>query len=76
MPGASFVALRERDGKPHVTVMTPEEYRRGGNARFVAEGLFETEIGSRIERFGHVAQVRSVAEVCATRPAGRSRPGG
>ena len=29
---------------------------------FVKNGLFETEIGSRIERFGNVATVRSITE--------------
>lgn len=61
-PGATFTATSERDGKTIVTTMTPEEYRRARNAGFVANGLFETEVGSRIERFGNVAQVRSVSE--------------
>ncbi len=65
-PGATFSALTERDGKPHVSTMTPEEYRRAGNAGFLAKGLFETEIGFRSERFGNVAQVRSVAEMRRT----------
>jgi hypothetical protein len=62
MPGAMFVSMDERDGKPRPTRMTPEEYRRSVDADFVAKGFFETEIGSRIERFGNVAQVRSVYE--------------
>jgi hypothetical protein len=61
-PGATFTAIREENGKPVVEVMTPEEYRRKNDARFVSAGLFETEIGSRIERFGNVAQVRSISE--------------
>ncbi len=61
MPGATFVSTSKRDGKVQTTIMTPEEYRRGADARFVALGLFETEVASRIERFGSVAQVRSVA---------------
>lgn len=61
-PTATFVATSERDGKTRVTTMTPEDYRQARNAGFVANGLFETEIGSRIERFGSVAQVRSVSE--------------
>ncbi len=61
-PGATFVAMRERDGKPLAEVMTPEEFRRAFNADFVEKGFLETEIGQRIERFGHVAQVRSVYE--------------
>ncbi|HZE74463.1 MAG TPA: hypothetical protein VE091_04080 [Gemmatimonadales bacterium] len=62
MPAATFVSMGERDGKPVVSVMTPEEYRRATNASFVEKGFFETEIGHRIERFGNVAQVRSVYE--------------
>jgi hypothetical protein len=42
------VATSERDGKM--------------NASFVANGLIEAGIGSRVERFGNVAQVRSVYE--------------
>ena len=61
MSGATFVSTAKRDGKVQTTIMTTEEYRRKSDARFVAEGLFETEIGSRVERFGNVAQVRSVS---------------
>jgi hypothetical protein len=59
---ASFVAMDERDGKPVASLMTPEEFRRRTNASMVRDGFFETEIGSRIERFGNVAEVRSVYE--------------
>src|SRR2546422_6583972 len=69
MPGATFVSNNVRDGKVQTKIMTPEEYRRGADARFVARGLFETEVGSRIERFGNVAQVRSISVA-------RSTPGG
>lgn len=62
LPEATFVAMRERDGKPLAEVMTPEEFRRAFNADLVEKGFFETEIGHRIERFGNVAQVRSVYE--------------
>ena len=61
-PGATFVAMREQGGKPVAELMTPEDFRRAFNADFVEKGFFETEIGSRIERFGNVAQVRSVYE--------------
>jgi len=60
-PGATFTATSEKDGKTIVTTMTPEDYRRANDARMVKEGLFETEIGSRIERFGNAAQVRSIS---------------
>jgi hypothetical protein len=62
MPGAMFVAMRERNGKPSADIMTPEDFRRAVDKAFVAEGFVETEIGHRIERFGNVAQVRSVYE--------------
>jgi hypothetical protein len=61
-PTATFVAMSERNGKAVVTTMTAEDYRRINNENFVKNGLFETEIGSRIERFGNVAFVRSITE--------------
>jgi len=61
--GATFVAMDVKDGKPVYAILTAEEYRRKTNASFVKNGFFETEIGSRIERFGNVAQVRSVYEI-------------
>jgi hypothetical protein len=61
-PEATFVAMDQRDGKPVATIQTPEQYRRSTNDAFVAKGFYETEIGARIERFGNVAQVRSVYE--------------
>lgn len=60
--GATFVAMDEKDGKPVFSILTTEEYRRQTNASFVKNGFYEIEIGSRIERFGNVAQVRSVYE--------------
>lgn len=63
LSASKFRPMTERDGKPHATIMTPEEYRRRSNASLVEERLFETQIGSRVERFGNVAQVRSVYEM-------------
>jgi hypothetical protein len=60
--GATFVAMDEKDGKPVYAILTAEQYRRQTNAGFVKNGFFETEIGSHVERFGNVAQVRSVYE--------------
>ena len=62
MPGATFVAMRESGGKPAPDIMTPEQFRRAVDHEMVEQGFFETEIGHRIERFGNVAQVRSVYE--------------
>ena len=61
IPAAMFVATGERAGKVYASEMTPEQYRRRNDSVFVARGFVETEIGRRIERFGNVAQVRSVA---------------
>jgi hypothetical protein len=61
MPAATFVALHARDGQVEATVMTPEQYRRQSFPAFERLGLYETEIGQQVERFGNVAQVRSVA---------------
>jgi hypothetical protein len=62
MPGATFVAMRENGGKPAPDIITPEQFRRAVDHDMVEQGFFETEIGRRIERFGNVAQVRSVYE--------------
>lgn len=60
-PGAMFHSLDEDErGSVSVTSMTPEEFRRRTDKGFVRNGLIEYEIGSQVERFGHVAQVRSV----------------
>jgi hypothetical protein len=69
MPGATFVSVSEVDGRVQSVIMTPEEYRQRSGPRQVANGMIEAEIGRRIERWGHVAQVRSVADV-------RRTPGG
>jgi len=52
--------MSERTGRPYATTVTPEQYRRATDSGFVARGLIEYEIGSRIERYGNVAIVRSV----------------
>jgi hypothetical protein len=65
-PVAIFVSVWEQDGRLKSKIMTSEEYRRGFK---IDNGLFETEVGRRIECYGNVAQVRSVSVV-------RSRPDG
>jgi hypothetical protein len=60
--GATFVAVKIKGGKKTSSIRTPEEFRKASNAYLVASGFYETEIGSRIERFGDVASVRSVYE--------------
>jgi hypothetical protein len=66
MPGAMFVSMDVKDGKPAASIVTPEQYRQATDKGFVKNGFFETEIGSNIERFGNVAQVRSVYETRRT----------
>jgi hypothetical protein len=56
--GATFVSLAQCGGKPEATIYTPEQYRQAVSASFVTGGLCETEIGSRMERFGNLAAVR------------------
>ena len=63
MPGATFVATGVEAGRPRARIFTPEEFRRATDGQLVGEGLFEYEIASRTERFGNVAQVRSVYEM-------------
>lgn len=58
MPGAMFVAVWEKDGVLDKKLLTTEEYRRDYD---IGEGSYETEVGRRIERFGDVAEVRSVS---------------
>lgn len=60
MAGAMFVAMDMKDGKPVAWFATPEQFRQATDKGFVKNGFFEQEIGSHIERFGNVAQVRSV----------------
>lgn len=60
--GATFVSLDQHEGKPTATIYTPEEYRQAVNPSFVKNGFYEIEVGSRIERFGDIAQVRSAYE--------------
>jgi hypothetical protein len=59
-PGATFVSVWEDKGQIKTKVMTPEQFRRDFK---IGEGFDEYEVGRRIERFGNVAQVRSVAEL-------------
>jgi hypothetical protein len=55
MPQAIFVSNFVEHGQVKTLIETPEDYRR----RFIA-GRYVTEIGRHIERYGNVAQVRSV----------------
>jgi hypothetical protein len=57
LPGAIFVANWYENGTLIRKILTPEQYRRGFR---IGNGVYESEIGRRVERFGNVAEVRSV----------------
>ncbi len=66
LPSATLVSMWDDQGTARGRYLTPEQFR----AEFRAgPGLEEYEVGRRIEVFGHLAQVRSVAEI-------RQPPGG
>jgi hypothetical protein len=48
MPGATFVAMQERDGKPAPDIVTPEQFRRAADREFVKQGFFEIGPGGKI----------------------------
>src|SRR6266404_553567 len=58
MPQAILVSNSVEQGQVKTRIETPEDYRR----RFIGGG-YEAEIGRHIERYGNVAQVRSVSDV-------------
>ena len=55
MPQAIFVNHWVENGQVKMAIQTPEDFRRAFRS-----GQYETEIGRHIERYGNVAQVRSV----------------
>ena len=57
LPGAIYVSNYYDNGKVTTVIQTPEEYRQ----HYRAGASYETEAGRLIERFGNVAQVRSVS---------------
>lgn len=66
LPSANLVSMWDEAGTAHGRFLTPEQFR----AEFRAgPGLEEYEVGRRVEFFGNIAQVRSVAEI-------RQPPGG
>jgi heat shock protein HslJ len=60
MPGATIVKTSLLGGKVDTKILSPDDYRRSVDARVASEGLFATPIGFHAEKFGNVAQVRSV----------------
>jgi hypothetical protein len=65
MPGALFVSAYEEKGQMKSEILTPNAYWESfagapGHEK-VIPAMYETEAGRRIERFGNVAQVRSIS---------------
>ena len=66
-PTATIVGVREAGGTVRTHTLTIDQYvRRLNDSAFVANGGFESEVGRHIERFGNVAEVRSVSVVRRT----------
>jgi len=66
MPGARFVSVSEEKGQIKSKIMSEKAYWDGFDS---SKPAYETEAGRRIERYGNVAQVRSLSVV-------RSHPDG
>ena len=58
MPGAMFVSISEENGQIKSKIMSEKAYWDGFDS---SKPAYETEAGRRIERYGNVAQVRSVS---------------
>jgi hypothetical protein len=67
LPGAIFVGGWEAKGKIKTQILTPEQYRL---SLVNSKAAYEKEIGRRIERYGKIAEVRSVSAVRAPTPDG------
>lgn len=62
IPGAKFVAMSEKEGKPVAEVMTHEQFVQRSNDRLVKNGFFEKEIHRVTQRYGNIAHVWSTYE--------------
>jgi hypothetical protein len=60
MPGANFVSVSEDNGKLKAVPMTEKQYWQKFDS---TKPAYESEIGRRIERYGDVADVRSISGV-------------
>ena len=60
MPGAMFVSVSEEKGQIRSKVMSQKAYWEGFDS---SQPAYETEVGRHVERYGNVAQVRSVSVV-------------
>lgn len=59
IPDVRFVSMDMRNGKPHASVMSHQEFVDRSDGGLVKEGFFEEEIHRTTERFGNTAHVMS-----------------
>lgn len=64
VPGARLIPCTPKDqsGKVSTRVLTPEDFIGRVTPAVEKRGFFESEIGRRVEKFGHIAQVFSSYE--------------
>jgi hypothetical protein len=62
IPNVRFVSVYEEKGQIKSKILTQNEYWGGAAAeKKLVPAVYETEAGRRIERFGNLAQVRSIS---------------
>jgi hypothetical protein len=64
VPGARLIPCRPRgaDGKVAIAMLTLEDYIARSGPTLEAKGFSERQVASRVDRFGHMAQVFSTYE--------------
>ena len=63
IPDVRFVSMDVRDGRPHASIMSHQEFVDRTNQGLVTNGFYETEIHYVIRRFGNTAHVFSTYEM-------------
>jgi hypothetical protein len=63
VPDVRFVSMSVRDGKPHATIMSHQQFVDRTNAGMVANGFYENEIHRVTRTFGNTTHVFSTYEM-------------
>jgi hypothetical protein len=73
IPDVRFVSMDIRNGQPHASIMSHQDFVERTNPGLVAQGFFETEIHRVTRKFGNTTHVFSTYEMKdgAGRPMGR-----
>lgn len=58
-PDVRFISMDMRDGKPHATIMSHQQFVDRADQGLVAEGFYEEEIHRVTRKFGNTAHVFS-----------------